>query len=269
MKIFWALVVSLAIHIVIFLLLNKNEFIFENTTKQHQKQTQHNTTIRHVKLLQQQVLQPKQVEPKNYKKAEENKINKQLDVHKNEILPLKNISKNPLLELPIPVKIPSNPLVAETPKVIKQQEIKHDIKQEAKQEAKKENQNKDLTTENKVVNQIDNVTKSYLDLYKDDFDKFSDETKVYLIKNISDIGRITERFLIYPYIGIQAHQQGVNVVEFWLYPDGKISKPKIIKSSNYYILDDNTEETILKAYRDYPTPDKPTVIRIYVRYRLI
>jgi len=54
-----------------------------------------------------------------------------------------------------------------------------------------------------------------------------------------------------------------------LHPNGKISVPKILKSSKYYILDDNSIETIERAYKDYPRPDKPTIIRIYVKYELI
>lgn len=116
---------------------------------------------------------------------------------------------------------------------------------------------------------IDSVTQSYLELYKNDFDSFEEETKVYLLKNLKDIGKITERFLIYPYISVQAKQHGIAIIEFILYPNGKINDPKIIKSSGFYILDDNTEETIQKAYKNYPPPDKPTIIRIYVKYQLI
>lgn len=172
------------------------------------------------------------------------------EIKKTELLPQKKLVSLPFIEVPLPVKIdPKEPIK----QVVKEQikEAKNEVRQDVKTDA-----------------QLDKITKSYLELYKEDFDTFSEDTKVYLIKNLKDIGRITQRFLIFPYIAVQAHQQGINVVEFMLYPDGKISKPTIIKSSTYHILDDNTEDTIKKAYRDYPRPEKPTIIRIYVKYTI-
>ncbi len=115
---------------------------------------------------------------------------------------------------------------------------------------------------------IDKLTQSYLDLYGDKFKAYPKETKIYIIKNIKDIGSITKIFLEYPYMSIHANQSGVSVVEFILYPNGTISDLKVIKSSNYFLLDDNTMETIEAAYSDYPRPPKPTIIKIYVKYIL-
>ena len=120
----------------------------------------------------------------------------------------------------------------------------------------------------KEVKKIDRTTQTYLDLYGEEFENFSNETKVYLIKNIKDIASITKIFLEYPYMSIQAGQSGISIVEFMLYPNGTISDLKIIKTSKYFLLDDNTIETIEAAYSDYPRPTKPTVIRIYVKYIL-
>ena len=47
-----------------------------------------------------------------------------------------------------------------------------------------------------------------------------------------------------------------------------ISDIKVIKSSRYFLLDDNTIETIKEAYSDYPRPSKPTLIKIFVNYKL-
>jgi protein TonB len=69
-------------------------------------------------------------------------------------------------------------------------------------------------------------------------------------------------------MSVQARQEGINVVQFTLYPNGTISTPVISKSSKYFLLDDNTIETIQAAYKDYPRPQKPTLIRIYVKYSL-
>jgi len=115
---------------------------------------------------------------------------------------------------------------------------------------------------------IDPLTQSYLDLYGDSFKKFDKTTKLFILKNIKDIGLITQRYLQYPQLSAMAGQSGVNVVEFILYPNGDISEPKIIKSSNYYLLDDNSIETIKMAYYDYPRPLKPTLIKIFIKYIL-
>jgi len=115
---------------------------------------------------------------------------------------------------------------------------------------------------------LDKITQSYLDLYGDEFKNYPKASKVFIIKNIKDIGKITEIFLQYPMMSVQANQSGVSVVEFILHPNGTISKLHIIKSSHYFLLDDNTIETINEAYHDYPRPPKPTVIRIYVKYQL-
>lgn len=115
---------------------------------------------------------------------------------------------------------------------------------------------------------LDKITKSYLDLYGDEFKKYPKATQIFIIKNIKDIGKITEIFLQYPMMSVQANQSGVSVVEFILNPNGTIKNLKIIKSSHYFLLDDNTMETINEAYSDYPRPPKPTVIRIYVKYKL-
>jgi len=120
----------------------------------------------------------------------------------------------------------------------------------------------------KKLPNIDKPTQTFLDLYGKEFDNFSQETKIYLIKNIRNIASITKIFLEYPYMSIQAGQSGVSVVEFMLYPNGTITDLKIIKTSKYFLLDDNTIETIEAAYSDYPRPSKPTVIRIYVKYIL-
>lgn len=231
MKIFLAFFLSFLLHLTIFFYLTKNEI---TKTEQTQKQRR-STQVKFVHLVQPQEQTTKQIVQK------QKQIKQSQEITQDKV-PSKNISNLPL------VKIPDVPKTEQIQRKIEEQK-------QSKQEVKKEEQ-------------VDNVTKSYLELYKDDFDELNNETKVYLLKNLKDIGRITERFLIYPYIGIRARQQGVNVVEFTLYPDGKISKPKIIKSSRYYILDDNTEETIIQAYRDYPRPEKPAIIRIYVKYTI-
>jgi len=237
-------------------------FVFEKVETTNQDKTTNNSVVRLVKLLQneKQELNKEQTQklPKQQpaQSQNDNQPKKQVTQTQKEIIK----ELNPLVDIPKKVQA-EEPIkqIQPEPKVLnveKPKDVAKDIKIDNKQVVTKDTK-------------IDNITKSYLELYKDDFDTFSEETKVYLLKNLKDIGFITERYLIYPHLSIDAKQQGLNVIEFWLYPDGKISKPKTIKSSSYFLLDDNSEETIMKAYRDYPRPQKPTVIRIYVKYKFI
>lgn len=254
MKILIALFLSLAIHLITLGYFNYHK---KETPIIEQQETK-KTKINYVKLL-----------PNNQQEVPQKIVsNKPIkEIFKEEIAPQKNPPK--IIELPKETKIFELP-----PKLVQKEEPKI-IEKSIEQPTKKPIVNEIQKTETKKAElpkteaNIDKITKSYLELYKDDFDSFPEETKVYLIKNLKDIGKITQRFLIYPYISIQARQSGINVVEFILYPNGKITTPKILKSSKYYILDDNSIETIEQAYRDYPRPDKPTIIRIYVKYELI
>ena len=121
---------------------------------------------------------------------------------------------------------------------------------------------------NDTKDDVDEITKSYIQLYGEEFNSFSDDTKQYLKNSLKDIAMITQRYLEYPYLAAYAKQSGKNIIEFYLYPDGTISDAKIISSSGYNILDWNTLDTIEKAYRDYPRPKEKTKIIIYVHYKL-
>ena len=115
---------------------------------------------------------------------------------------------------------------------------------------------------------LDEVTQSYIKLYGEEYNNFTKVQKVYLQKNLKDIGRITQKYLRYPRISIQTRQSGMNIIEFTLYPNGDISTPMISSSSGYTALDKNSIETIEIAYKDYPRPKEPTKIKIYVKYIL-
>jgi len=115
---------------------------------------------------------------------------------------------------------------------------------------------------------LDDITKSYINLYGEEYNSFTKVQKVYLQKNLKDIGRITQRYLRYPHIAVRTGQQGMNIVEFILHPNGDISDLRITNSSGYSSLDKNTIETIEYAYKDYPRPKTATKIKIYVYYKL-
>ncbi|WP_457598622.1 TonB family protein [Hydrogenimonas sp.] len=108
-------------------------------------------------------------------------------------------------------------------------------------------------------------------LYKDDFDRFSPEQKKFIKDNLSRIQGITQHYLTlrgYPYTAVRLGQQGMNIVEFDLHPNGDITGLKVIKGSESETLDKNSLDTIKTAYKDYPRPKETTKIRFYIYYRL-
>ncbi|WP_121020305.1 energy transducer TonB [Helicobacter vulpis] len=104
------------------------------------------------------------------------------------------------------------------------------------------------------------------DLYGEEFGDLGTAEKDFIRSNLSEIGRITQRYLEYPSAAGYLGQDGVDAVEFYLHPNGDITGLKIIMASGYKLLDDNTLKTITIAYKDYPRPTTTTLIRIRVRY---
>ncbi len=107
---------------------------------------------------------------------------------------------------------------------------------------------------------------------KDEFDTFTKTQKEFIKNNLAKIGMITQKYLYlrgYPYIAIKMKEEGVNIVEFYLHPNGDITGLRLVTSSGYEALDKNSIETIKAAYKDYPLPPQTTKIKIYVRYSII
>jgi len=235
LKYFIALVVSILLHISVY-------FIFINTpTKLTQNKSHKNIDAKASKI------QYIQLKPKIIIKDTKPKSIK------------KEITKKIVKPKPKPKKI--------IKKIIKKIPITKIIKKE--NDIKKILPKISVADFNKKEKKVNKQTKQYIDLYGDDFEKFDKQTKLFLIKNIKSIGEVTKRFLTYPMLSVQAGQEGVNVVQFMLYANGSIKNVIIDKSSGYFMLDDNTVDTIYEAYEDYPHPKKPTLIKIFVKYNLI
>jgi protein TonB len=122
--------------------------------------------------------------------------------------------------------------------------------------------------EKENIQKLDTLTQSYIKLYGDKYYNFPKNVKKYLKDNLSKIGKITQQYLRYPSIAVRTKQQGTNIVEFLLKPNGDISNLKIIGTSNYSTLDKNSIKTIKIAYKDYPRPKEDSLIRIYINYLL-
>ncbi len=110
--------------------------------------------------------------------------------------------------------------------------------------------------------------KKLKDLYGSEYDALSKNQKEYLKENISTIGSITQKYLKFPHLAAKLNMSGKNMVEFYLSPNGDISEIKLIDSSGYTLLDDNSIETVELAHKDYPYPKEKTRVRIYVDYVL-
>lgn len=116
---------------------------------------------------------------------------------------------------------------------------------------------------------LDNITKRDVnDLYGEEFGDYGLVEQDFIINNLRDIGRITGKYLKYPQDAIRLGQEGVNIVQFYLHPNGDITDLRLIKSSGYVILDRNSERTIEIAYKDYPHPTSTVLIRIRVSMEL-
>ncbi|WP_285653381.1 energy transducer TonB, partial [Helicobacter ailurogastricus] len=114
---------------------------------------------------------------------------------------------------------------------------------------------------------MDSQTRKDIDeLYGEEFGDLGTAEKDFIRSNLSEIGRITQKYLEYPSAAGYLGQDGVDAVEFYLHPNGDITGLKIIEASGYKLLDDNTLKTITIAYKDYPRPTTTTLIRIRVRY---
>jgi len=108
-------------------------------------------------------------------------------------------------------------------------------------------------------------------LYKDEFDRFTPEQKRFIKDNLSRIQAITQHYLTtrgYPYVAARFGRDGMNIVEFYLHPNGDISGLKVIEGAGFEELDKNSLDTIKTAYKDYPRPKETTKIRFYIYYRL-
>ena len=249
MKILLVLALSLAIHLGVYTYFQNSKVLQQIATKKPEGKT--STHIQYVKLKKQEKpkkeVAKKQTTPKLVELPKELKP-KPKPIQKKQIVK-KTIKKTPQIKQTPKIALNKQVQKIQKPKPIKKVEVIEKPKED-------------------LLKDVDPLTKEYAKLY-DNFDQLPTKTKVFIIKNIKDIGEITGRYLIYPMMSAQAGQEGVNVVEFMLFPDGKISTPMVIKSSSYFLLDDNTVETIQEAYHDYPRPQKPTPIRIFVKYHLI
>ena len=109
------------------------------------------------------------------------------------------------------------------------------------------------------------------EFYGDEFSHFTGTQQKFIEKNLGNIYIITQRVLShkgYPFTAKQRHQQGVQLVTFYLHPNGRISKLRFLQRAKYKVLNDNTLKIIRQAHSTYPKPKTTTKITFFVVYTL-
>lgn len=252
-KLYLAFLISLLLHILLFL----NFSFLKDNIEPKEKEHTTKSDVKFVKLVQEQVPQeqtipaietPKQIEQKPVvEKKNEQKVEK--------------IKK---------VETPKVDMKATNSK--KQLEIK-EAKKVQKEILKESSKFQDSTLE-KFLSQKTPINQEVLNelqkLYGKEYDNFTNVQKAYLEKNLNNFQVITQKVLNrmgYPKLAAKLGIGGINTIEFMFHPNGDISGLKIIGSSGYTILDDYSLELIQIAYKEYPKPTEPTKLRFKVFYR--
>ena len=280
-----AFLISIFLHYITFVSVNKtikNKKLYFPTSDKKSNNKKGYTSIKYVKLLKPKKEEPKkekkplkkpikEIEPK--KKIEAEKILKTEKVKKVVKKEIKKVQKKKAVRVNKPTKNIKEVKTIKLP-VKKEPNLKNLFtmdEQQIKLQKERERVQRELLEEQmerKQVKELDPLTQEYIKLYGEQFFAFSKEQKKYIRNNISTIGKITQRYLEYPRISIRTRQSGVNIVEFYLHPNGDITDLKLVDSSGYTALDGNSVETIRIAYKDYPKPIEPVKIRIYIKYLL-
>lgn len=109
------------------------------------------------------------------------------------------------------------------------------------------------------------------EIYGDDYTRISTTSKQYLLDNHLKMQMITQRVLNrigQVYLDPRFRYYNYNTIEFMFYPDGHIGPITILKDAGFQLLDKITKETIETAYKDYPRPTEPTLVRYRFLYDL-
>ena len=129
----------------------------------------------------------------------------------------------------------------------------------------------EVKTEKKDVKSGSNISQNIKELYGEEFGKLTPGQQQYIIDNQEIMRRITQQVLTRVArvnLPRDMNVNKVNIIEFYLHPNGDMTDFRFIKKSGYYVLDDTTRETIEYAYSKYPLPKEKTLIRYNVFYNL-
>ncbi|EQB34480.1 hypothetical protein M947_10765 [Sulfurimonas hongkongensis] len=175
---------------------------------------------------------------------------------------------------PLPPTKPYIPLLAK--------EDKNTTKEPEKKEIKKpedplyallaqDKSSKEAKVEEKKTYRGSSINQNIKELYGDEFGKLSEGQQKYILDNQEIMRRITQQVLTRVAsvnLSRDLNVNRVNVIEFYLHPNGDMSDFRFLKKSGFYVLDDTTKETIEYAYARYPRPKEKILIRYNVFYNL-
>ncbi len=174
------------------------------------------------------------------------------------------VEPKPKIE-PLPPQKPYIPLLE---KKVEQPSEQKDSLYALLSQDKSSEQEQEKKTKNVVGSSINQNIK---ELYGDEFGKLSEEQQQYILDNQEIMRRITQEVLTRVAsvnLSRDLNVNRVNVIEFYLHPNGDMSDFKFLQKSGLYVLDDTTKETIEYAYSRYPRPTEKTLIRYNVFYNL-
>jgi len=115
------------------------------------------------------------------------------------------------------------------------------------------------------------IGSDFKEAYGEAFGQLSAGEQKYIIDNQERMRRITQEQLnrLAPVnIPRNLHVNTMNIIEFYLHPNGDISGLKIISPSGQQILDDTSLQTVEYSYHRYPLPEQKTLVRYKVGYYL-
>ena len=98
--------------------------------------------------------------------------------------------------------------------------------------------------------------------------KIDNISREYLQKNHKLIRSIIQRNLKYPKMAIRRSMEGRVSVSFTLKKNGDIDNLKILKYSQYYILNKCALDTIRKSYNEFPKTKKDTTLSLSIYFKL-
>jgi len=130
---------------------------------------------------------------------------------------------------------------------------------------------KETKVEEKKTYRGSSINQNIKELYGDEFGKLSEGQQKYILDNQEIMRRITQQVLTRVAsvnLSRDLNVNRVNIIEFYLHPNGDMSDFRFLQKSGFYVLDDTTKETIEYAYARYPRPQEKTLIRYNVFYNL-
>jgi len=278
---FYALTIALLVHLVIALLLVFIQRItpIPKASKEEKPQEQRfKLSLKERPQVQKEAL-TKNTIPK-LSKALPMPKGEQLKKQTPKIIPIKQPPKvTPSQTQPAPA-VSTTPKPQPVPQEPKKAFERHVVKEvatiERKPQPKKEfslydSLSKPDETPQKSLQSTIKSTDSVQKLYGDKFGELSAGEQKYILDNHEAMRRITQAVLNRygrSRIPDNLRANDINMVEFYLHPDGSMSGMRLLKNSQFAILDDTTRETIEIAYKDYPRPEQKTYIRYRVWYNL-